>query len=131
MIRFLFPVLVFIMPFLHSTTNQADFIDEMSSLFKSGNAKEIGKSFSSSVELTMLNEEDVYSKVQAEQILRDFFTKHVPVGSSILHPINSNLNYRFGVLSLVTRNGKFRVSVTARKSGNVFLITELRIESEK
>lgn len=131
MIRLLFPVLVFLMPFLPSNLFQGDFVDEMSSLFKAGNSKEIAKSFSPSVELSIINDEDVYSKLQAEQILRDFFTKHPPVSSGVVHLINTNPNIRFGILALNTKNGKFRVSITAKKTGNAFLITSLRVEAEK
>ncbi|PTS92932.1 DUF4783 domain-containing protein [Pedobacter sp. HMWF019] len=131
MIRFLLPVLVFVMPFLPSSPFQGDFVDEMSALFKAGNSREIAKSFSPSVELSLINEEDVYSKLQAEQILRDFFTKHPAVNSTVIHLINTNPNIRFGILSLATKNGKFRVSITSKKTANVFLITSLRIEAEK
>ena len=61
------------MPFSYM---QGDIVDNLPTLFKAGNSKELAKNFSSSVELSILGEEDVYSKAQAEQILRDFFTKH-------------------------------------------------------
>jgi len=110
---------------------EGDIVDTLSSLFKSANSKEISKNFSSSVELKINEEEDVYSKAQAEQILRDFFTKSAPVNSTVVHLINTNPNYRFGVLSLSTKNGKFRVAITLKKVSNTFYITELRIEPEK
>jgi len=77
------------------------------------------------------NEEDVYSKAQSEQILREFFTKNPPVNSSVVHLINTNPNYRFVILALGTKSGKFRVAITLKKSANVFLITELRVEPDK
>ncbi|MNT77053.1 hypothetical protein D3C72_2161280 [compost metagenome] len=103
----------------------------MSAQFKAGNAKEIAANFSSSVELIIIDDEDVYSKAQAEQILRNFFTKYPPVKSTVIHLINTNPNFRFGILSLHTKNGKFRVSITMKKSANAFFITELRIEPDK
>jgi hypothetical protein len=131
MMKFLFPLLIVLAPFIPRGLFQGDFIDEMSSLFKSGNSKEIARNFSSSVALSIIHDEDVYSKVQAEQILRDFFSKHSPTNSSVLHLINTNPNMRFGILSLSTRNGKFRISITSKKVSNSFLITELRIDPEK
>lgn len=110
---------------------QGDIVDNLPALFKAGNAKELAKSFSSSVELNVLNEDDVYSKAQAEQILRDFFNKHEPVNASVVHVIDTNPNYRFNILSLTTKSGKYRVSVTLRKTNNTFFITELRIEPDK
>jgi hypothetical protein len=131
MFRSLFPVLILLTQMFNPMAIEGDIVDTMSSLFKSANSKEISKNFSSSVELKINEEEDVYSKAQAEQILRDFFTKSAPVNSTVVHLINTNPNYRFGVLSLSTKNGKFRVAITLKKVSNTFYITELRIEPEK
>lgn len=110
---------------------QGDIIDGLSAHFKTGNSKEIAASFSPSVDLIIIDEEDVYSKAQAEQILRSFFSKYPPAKSAVIHRLNTNPNYRYGALSLATKNGTFRVSVTMKKSGTAFFITELRIETEK
>lgn len=110
---------------------QGDVIDGLSAHFKTGNSKEIAASFSPSVDLIIIDEEDVYSKAQAEQILRSFFSKYPPVKSAVIHRLNTNPNYRYGALSLVTKNGTFRVSITMKKTGSTFFITELRIETEK
>jgi hypothetical protein len=117
--------------FLPLTILQGDVIDDLSEYFKSGNSKEISKYFSNSVELIISDEQDVYSKAQAEQIIRDFFSKNEPSKSTVVHHINTNPNFRFGILSLITKGGKFRVSVTLKKSGSSFLITELRMEPDK
>jgi len=122
---------VFFVQFLPSVITQGDIVDELSEHFKSGNTKDIAKYFSNSVELIINEEEDVYSKAQAEQILRDFFNKHNPSKSSVVHLINTNPNFRFGILSLITKTGKFRVSITLKKSGASFFITELRVEHDK
>ncbi|HEX8607655.1 MAG TPA: DUF4783 domain-containing protein [Pedobacter sp.] len=124
-----FVVLLFHFPAFASA--QADIIDDLSSQFKAANSKDIAANFSSTVDLIIIDEEDVYSKAQAEQILRSFFTKYVPVKSTIIHRLNTNPNFRYGALSLVTKNGSFRVSITLKKNGNAFFITELKIETEK
>lgn len=128
------PILSLILLFVHFlplSINESDIIEDLSGHFKAGNSKEIAKYFSSSVELIIIDDEDVYSKAQTEQILRDFFHKYSPSKSSVVHLINTNPNFRFGILSLVTKNGKFRVSITLKKSNSSFLITELRIETDK
>ncbi|QNK61997.1 DUF4783 domain-containing protein [Pedobacter sp. PAMC26386] len=131
MIKPLLSVLIFLTQIFHSGLVQGDIVDSLSALFKSANSKEISKSFSPSVELTINEEEDVYTKAQAEQILRDFFTKNAPVNSAVVHLINTNPNYRFGILSLTTKTGKFRVAITLKKTANTFFITELRVEPDK
>jgi len=128
------PLLSFIVLFVNMSSSvafQGDVIDGLSAHFKTGNSKEIAASFSPSVDLIIIDEEDVYSKAQAEQILRSFFSKYPPVKSAVIHRLNTNPNYRYGALSLATKNGTFRVSITMKKTGSAFFITELRIETEK
>ena len=130
------PLLALLLLLLHFPSNnafQADIIDDLSTQFRTGNSKEIAKNFSSSVELIVIDQEDVYSKAQSEQILKDFFIKNQPNKSSIIHRISSNPNYRYGILSLNTKTGKFRVTITLKltKATNNFLISELRIEQDR
>ena len=131
MIRSLFLLVISLTSLYLPSAIQADIIDDLSSYFKAGNTKEIAKNFSSTIELIIIDEEDVYSKAQGEQILRDFFTKHPPVKTSVFHKINNSPNYRFGVVILNTSKETFRVSITMKKFNNSFLITELRIEPAK
>lgn len=125
--------LLFILNFTPNKVAQADIIDDLALYFKTGNSKEIAKKFDSSVELIIIDQEDVYSKAQSEQILKDFFVKNSPSKISIIHRLNESQNYRLGIFSLTTKNGRFRVTVTLnlKKSINAFLITELRIEQDK
>lgn len=129
------PLLLFFLLFFQFSNNnaiQADIVDDLSVQFRNGNAKEIAKNFASSVELIIINQEDVYSKAQAEQILKDFFGKNQPNKTEVIHRLSTNPTYRLGIISLNTKNGKFRVTITLRKNiDNNFLITELRIEADK
>lgn len=128
------PLLAFLLLLLHFPTNQAyqaDIVDDLSADFRAGNSKEIAKNFASSIELIIIDQEDVYNKAQAEQILKDFFVKNPPNRTTIIHRLSNSPNYRLGILSLGTKNGKFRVTITLKKSGNNFLISELRIEPDK
>ncbi len=111
---------------------QADIVDNLAVHLKTGNSKEIAKNFASSVELLIIDQEDVYSKAQAEQILKDFFVKNPPSKTAIIHRLNSNPNFRYGIFSLQTKSLKYRVTITLmhQKTTNSFLITELRIEKD-
>ena len=131
MIRFLLPLLLFLSPIIPQGLFQTGGIEDLNVLFKAGNAKEIAQNFSSTVELSIVDSDDVYSKAQAEQILRDFFSKNSPKNSKIIHHINTNPTMRFGILNLTTAKGIFRISITSKKVNQSFLITELRIEQEK
>lgn len=131
MIRSFLIFLIAFNPIYSFGAPQADIVDDLSAFFKAGDAKNIAKNFSSTIELVIGDEEDVYSKIQGEQILKDFFVKFPPSKAIISHKINTNPNYRFGVIALTTHKDVFRISVTMKKINNAFLITELRIEQVK
>jgi hypothetical protein len=131
MIRSLVPILFVITGLLFPLQFQSNLVGDVSGHFRNGNSKEIAKYFNASVELNIASQTDTYSKAQAEQILRDFFNKNMPVNSSVIHLINTNPNYQIGILSVLTKTVKFRVTVTFKKTSGDFLITELRIEGDK
>lgn len=127
-------ILALMVMFLHFQPQEAvqgDIADELATNFRQGNTKEIAKSFASSIELIIIDQEDVYNRAQAEQILKDFFLKNPPNKASIIHKLSNNPNYRLTILALTTKTEKFRVTVTMKKSSNSFQITELRIEQER
>ena len=129
------PLYVLLFLFFNFSTNnalQTDIVDDLAVQFKNGNSRDIAKNFASSVELLLIDQEDVYSKAQAEQILKDFFVKNPPIMTTITHRLNSNPNFRYGIFSLQTKGLKYRVTLTLmyQKNTNAFLITELRIEKD-
>lgn len=129
------PLVALLLLFVHFPSYnalQADIVDDLAADFKVGNSKEIAKNFASSIELIIIDQEDVYTKVQAEQILKDFFVKNPPSKIAIVHRVSTNPNWKLVVLSLTTKTGKFRVTISMKlNKANVFLINELRIVSDK
>lgn len=116
---------------LFKTVTAFDIIDDVAVAFKSGNSKELAQYFSSTVELSILNKEDIYSATQAELILKDFFEKNQPSSSKVIHKVISNANYKFGVIVLSTGKGVYRVNYELRINAGKFLITQIRIEENK
>jgi hypothetical protein len=108
-----------------------DPIDNVASLLRQGDAHELAKLFAPSVEIGILEEENIYSKVQAELILDKFFSQNKPSAIKMLHNVNSNPNYRFAVLILSTDKGTFRVSYTMKQADGNLAVISLRIETEK
>jgi len=111
-----------------SLAHVSDVIDDISSCIRSANTKELSKYFSSTVSMTLLNDEGIYSRVQAEIILRDFFGRNVPTHVKISHRLDSNPNFRYVVLHLETSKDTFRVSYKLTNNDNTFQVTEFRIE---
>jgi len=110
---------------------KADPVEKTAALIKQNNIKELVKTFAPSIEMTVLTEEGVYSREQAETILNNFFAKNPTISIKIIHRVDSNPDLRFAVCTLITKNGNFRTSVSLRNSGGNFVVSELHIEEEK
>ena len=109
---------------------QADKIPEGIVLsFKAGNAAELAKFFHSNVELIIMKDEDVYSRSQAEQIIRKFFLEHKPVTFKIIFE-GGKENSQYAIGSLKTEEQNYRVYILMKKQEESPLIHQLRIEEE-
>jgi hypothetical protein len=108
----------------------ADPIDKVAELLRHGNIHELSKLFAANVEITILGDENVYSKAQAELILDKFFNQNKPKTVKLLHKINSNPNYGFGVLIVKTDKETFRVAYTLKETDANLMLINLRIETE-
>jgi len=122
---------LFIVMWMAPAVNITDPINNVAALIKKGNVAELTKLLAPTVEITILDEDNSYSKDQAEQILTKFFNEHKPASISILHKVNSSASYRFGVLMLTTDKGVFRVAFTLKGAENNLSLIELRFETAK
>jgi F420-0:gamma-glutamyl ligase len=110
---------------------QADVIDRTAELLKDGNVHELAGTFSSTIEMTIMEDENVYSSSQAEQLLANFLKRCQPRSAKVLHRITSNANYRYAVIILNTNSGTYRTAVALKNVNGKFELNELRIEVEK
>ena len=118
--------------FLSLTTVRAlDIYEDFGNAIRSGDAKQVAVYFGNTIDLTLLNQEDIYSKAQAEQILRDFFSKNSPKSFSIVHKGSSQEGTLYGIGTLTSSNAKtYRVSFYMKSVNGKSSLLELRIESE-
>lgn len=110
---------------------QVDKIDQVAVLLKDGDTKELFKMFSTKVELTILDEGNVYSNVQAQIVLNNFFNKNQPKSMKMIHVSNTNQNHKFAVILLNTSTGYYRTFYSLKKIDGGFYLTDMRIELEK
>lgn len=106
-----------------------DITDDIANAIKSGNSKAIAAYFTDNVDLKVLHQEDVYSKAQAELIVKDFFAKHPVKAFSVAHKSSKN-DSQFAIGSLETTSGKYRVYFLLKKTGDKLQIQQFRIEQE-
>lgn len=107
-----------------------DLIDGISNAIRSGNPKNISKYFIENIDLKVIAKEDVYSKEQAEMILKDFFIKHPVKSFTVAHKSEPKGGSQYVIGTLETSNGKFRIYFLIKTTGSNSLIQQFRIETE-
>jgi hypothetical protein len=109
----------------------AEIFEEISQGIRSGDVRMLSKNFNSSIDLTIASQENTYSKAQAEQVLRDFFSTNKPVTFNIIHQGLSKEGAKYAIGQLSTSSGKsFRVYLYVKQVGNAYLVNELRFMEE-
>jgi hypothetical protein len=126
-------IISFLLPLVFPlvTFGQAEVKDRVTLALKTGNAKALAGHFIANIDLTVPGNSDVYSKAQAEQILRKFFDEHVPNDLSIDHEGTSKMGDRYYIGKLATGKGDYRVTFFLKKTGEGFQVKQLRIEEGK
>ena len=107
---------------------QTDVADKVVSHIKTGNAKELSKHFPANIDLVVEELDDVYSKTQAELILKKFFDENPPESFEIIHSGKSSLGTEYRIGNLKTKNGIFRVTFYMKEEGDIFVVHQLQIE---
>ncbi len=105
--------------------------DKVVLAMKTGNSRDLAAHFIPNIDLTVKDNADVYSKAQAEQILRKFFNDHPPVDMVIEHSGVSKFGDKYFIGILRTRSGYFRVTFFLKKMDEELMVKQLRIENSK
>lgn len=108
----------------------ADTLERIGMAIQSGNSKELAKYFDNTVEITIYQGEEVYSKAQAEQVIRDFFNKNNPTSFKIIHKGNSTQGSQYSIGALTTNTGTFRIYIYIKQKGPSYFIQEIRFEND-
>lgn len=108
----------------------ADGFDDIVTALKNSNAKEVSKFFNGNVELTINDNEGVYSKQQAEMMIKNFLVNNQPKNITIQHRGSSGQSAKYAIANYETAQGKFRVYIFMKDSGGGMLVHEMRFEKE-
>ena len=123
--------LLFIFSFAAPQPKTADPVERTVTLLKQSNWNELYKTFAPSIDLAVLDENDIYAKDQAQVILNAFFNKNQPFTVKLIHRVDSNSDLKFAVVTLSGKGGNYRTSFSLRNNNGTFQINELHIEAEK
>jgi hypothetical protein len=104
-------------------------IEEVVAALKSGNAAQVAKYFDNTVDITLPEKSNSYSKSQAEVILRDFFNNNPVKAFSVIHK-GDNAGSQYFIGKLVTKNSTYRTTVFMKQRGDKQFLQEIRFEIE-
>ena len=111
-----------------SSFAQPSTIDEVIGALRSGDADGLSKYFDENVELTLPVKSDIYSKAQAQVIIKDFFGNNGVKGFELKHKGDSpGGHYCIGTLQ--TKSGNFRAHVFMKAKSGKEVVKEIRFAS--
>lgn len=106
-------------------------MSNISKAISSGDAETLSKYFDESIEVAVLDIEDVFDKPQATKVVKDFFSKNKPKSFSSIHEGTSKGNdSRYLIGDLSTGGSSFRVYLYLKVDGGNLLIQEIRFDEE-
>ena len=109
---------------------KADSFDDMMVAMKNAQTTSITKFFSNSVELTLLENEGIYSRQQSEQMLKNFFAQHPPKSVNLQHKGSSAQGAKYAIITYEASNGRLRTYIFMKDNGQGLQVNEFRIERE-
>ena len=114
-----------------TATAAFDIYSDISRAIENSNSAAVAKYFGKTVEMTIVDNERVYSKTQAEQVLRDFLMKNKPESFRIIHKGTSKEGATYAIGKLITTTEReFRVYFFVKNTSAGEYIQELRFEKE-
>ncbi len=122
-----FTFIVFTLIVFVSNKLQAQVPEEIIQSLKTGNSKTLSEYFNQNVEMVVLENDNVYSKAQAQQIVGKFFSSNTPENFNIIHQ-GGKEGAQYVIGNLVTSKGTFRVYFLLKKNQGKDYIHQLRIE---
>lgn len=106
-------------------------LTEITRAIGNGDIAALGQFFDKTVEIAIIDEEDVYSKAQAIEVLKKFFASHSPSSFSQVHSGTSKGNEaEYCIGNLVAGGASYRVYIYVKSVNGQKLIQELRIDKE-
>ena len=106
---------------------QNNITDDISLGFANSDQQTIAKYIGNKVEINLFDLSGVYSKAQAEMVLKDFFDKYEVQSFQLFNKSNTNGGpSKFAIGNLNTRNGNFRIFFILKELEGAYYIQEMR-----
>ena len=121
--------LLFFAPFALMANQGNPSLEAIAKALSSGDADALSRYLADNVEVSILDNEQLYPKAKATEALRSFFSSNKPKSFSQVHQGTSRENsdqYCIGNMSAST--GAYRVYIYLKVSGNTASIQEIRFD---
>lgn len=106
-------------------------LERITQAISKGDAATLGQYLDQTVEIAVVDREDIYTRTEAEGILQDFFRNHAPKSFSQVHKGSSKAkDSLYCIGNLVTQQATFRVYIYMRIDNRSYKIQELRFDKE-
>ena len=105
------------------------FDESVVNAFRDGNSRELSNYFFENVEVKILGKEEVYSRAQAEAIMKQFFEQYKPNAFQI-QDYTAKTSTNCAIAKLKTQKGNFRVILRIKGIKSAFFLQSLHIEAD-
>ena len=105
-------------------------LDDITTAIRVGNAGELSRYLDSRVDISLPDKSDTYSKIQAEMIIRDFFSTNGVQNFLVKRSEHNSSGSEFCVGVLQTRNGDYRTTLFIKQKGDKQFLQELRFQTQ-
>ena len=104
--------------------------DNIAAAIKAGNSKELAKYFGPTVEIKLPGSDGVFSKAQAEMIMKDFFAKSAAVSFVVNQKGNSAGGAQFIIGTYKNKNEILNVYILLKPVTNQLMIQQMHFEAD-
>lgn len=123
-------VLALLMITISQGQASAQGFDNIAASIRKGDAAGLAKYFVGNVEISIKDAQNSYSKSQAEAVLKNFFSLHIPKTFTIVHQGQSPEGAKYFIGTLSSSAGTYRTYVYAKQVNTNFVIQEIRFEAQ-
>lgn len=117
-----FPIIIIFSIFSILNSKSQSTIDDIGTALKSGSAKELINYFNKITELKINDKGASYTKIQAESILKDFFTKYPTKDFEYIHKGSSPEGLKYNIGKYTYSTGKFKIVMLLKKINEDYVI---------
>ena len=112
------------------TLSLASINSEVGNALSANDSKTLSNFFNNNIDLTIIDQEGTYSKIQAEQIVKKFLSTHNVIKYSAVHLGKAKDGSSFEIGKLQTKAGTYRTYFLLKGEGVAQKIHQFRIEND-